>query len=183
MTYKPPHAPHATAMAHSVVTVAYLGMDSDLALDVWTNRAAACISNSKIIHCEIILPRGEAMSIMANGKVFVHGSKQFSRSDWEFRTVRITPEQERALYDFAAGAVEKPFNWWGYYLLPLGGVNGNKESYFCSELCTHALQHIGLFTDLVPHKTTPGGLMAAMSQSDVSVKTCHPKRMYKDLAL
>jgi hypothetical protein len=167
----------------NTVHVAFLGMDSDLALDVWANRAAACLSNSKIIHCEVILPRrGEAMSIMANGKVFIH-NKKFSRVDWEFRSVRVTRAQEDALYAFAASAVDRPFNWWGYYLLPLGGVDGDKTSYFCSELCAHALQSMGLFPRLVPHKTTPGGLMAAMSQSDTCVKTGHPTRMYNDLSL
>ena len=159
------------------VTVAFLPLDSELASSHWANRAAACVSQSDLIHCELILPRGAgAFSIVAGGRVFMHAGKTFSRKDWRFVSVTTSPAQDAALLAFCGAHVGEPFNALGYYLTPFGGWAGGGKAWYCSEVCTAALLAAGVPLDVVPHKTTPGSLMGALSACNAAVKTAHPTR-------
>ena len=165
--------------------VAFLPLDSELAANHWTNKAAACISSSDLIHCELVLPtaKREAFSITAGGKVFLTDKKQFSRTHWRFINVITTPAQNRALMEFARAQVDKPFNSYGYYLTPLGGWSGGNKSWYCSELCCAALQAIGIDIPTPAHKTTPGRLWNDLMQCSGTVKSAHPKRVVLELSL
>lgn len=156
--------------------VAFLPLDSQLAARHWANRATACISQSEFIHCELIIPKRGAFSIVADGKVFMDPNKTFSRKDWRFLNINITHSQHAELMRWCSEQVGKSFNKLGYYLVPLGGWSGGGKKWFCSELCGAALNAIGLRLSVEPHKLTPGLLMSELMQSPQVVKSAHPTR-------
>ncbi len=159
------------------LTVAFLSIDSPLAADVFVNRAASCMSGSPYIHCELILPGGEAVSILANGTVFMTPAKRFSRSDWTFKRVAIDESQRVALYAWACAQQGKPFNKLGYYTQPVLGWSGGGNSYFCSELCATGLQVAGVLDSGVrPHALSPGALHDVLRANVKFVDTSHPKK-------
>ena len=168
----------------TTLTVASLSIDSPLAADAFANRAASCMSGSPYIHCELILPGGEALSILANGNVFLTPAKRFSRSDWSFMRTTIGETERRALYAWACAQQGKPFNKVGYYTQPVMGWSGGGDSYFCSELCTKGLQMAGVMRqDVRPHTLSPGSLHAMLHDDHKFVATAHPKKVDAPLAM
>jgi len=158
------------------IQLAFLPVDSEAAAEAWQNHAASLFTGSKYIHCELLFPKtDEAFSITADSHVFLYRGKRFSRSEWDFFSVAVQPHKYAAMYAFARAQVGKPFNTWGFYTSVLGGFwgDGAKESYFCSELITHALQAGGMLSEYTPHRMTPGSLATALEGH--TSRTMHPR--------
>ena len=114
--------------------VCFLENDLSLMESHWLNRMAAKLAPPVIrskpkIHVELFFPSkeqnsdenvsGEACSIYYNSKVFLT-HKNFSRKQWSFRTLDVTPDQHKKVYNFCKAHVGDPFNHLTYFTYPLG---------------------------------------------------------------
>lgn len=163
-------------------TLAFLRYDSPLAMPHWMNRAAHSLAQCKgvppYIHCELLFPTsGNAYSVTASeGFVRSTTTKGFSRDEWEFRDIWLPHTHVDVMERYCKEQVNKKFNWWGYYMCPVWPTDGKGESFFCSELCTKALQSVGLLADRKACATMPGDLWAAINVIPESVSAVHPVR-------
>ena len=140
------------------ILVAFLPADSSLLEESWLNRGAAKVapppksgSRIPVVHCEIVLEDGLALSICYNKVVHLH-KKKFSRVHWSFRSLQVTDAQYRKVLLFAEAHKGCTFNSVGFFGLAVGlrwaGTwpqrFGWKRRFFCGEICTAALQAAGV---------------------------------------
>lgn len=95
----------------------------------------------------------------------------YKENDIQRIQLDLRKPQYTALLTFLEEQLHKPFNLWGYWLnfwtcARIGQrVNDQRPatSWFCSELITAALQHVGfLAKDMDPCKVSPGMLIKAL---------------------
>ena len=102
------------------VTLAFLHANSTALETHWMNTAAKRLAEraglEPYIHVELLFPDGNSYSITAtSGKVHKVASKEFSRTEWEFVDLYVTPQQLHAAQLFCNQAYLKRagFNWTG----------------------------------------------------------------------
>lgn len=154
------------------VYVAFVAEDSALTEPHFLNRIAATLAPTttkaaaKIIHCELFFPdnigpisslncssplKGESYGIYWQGKVF-KVAKRFSRQDYIFKSIKITPSQEKAMKTYLNAHIGAGFNTLGYvtFLMPSmcrmsGRLPGFSKRFYCSQLTMEALNAGGVF--------------------------------------
>lgn len=98
--------------------------------------------------------------------VFCKISKKYKHK-YSFISVPLKPEHIENVRLFLHDQLGKPFNKWGFRLnfLPFNYFNigsnkcgGDSSTWFCSELCTAALQQANLLPNIIPCKTSTNDL-------------------------
>jgi hypothetical protein len=137
----------------------YTGLKSGEPL---VNRATQWWTGSRYIHCEVVFhtPNGGhlACGVWQGENVFLR-RKSFYKSAWEWRSVRLTAAKVARMKAFCRRQADarRPFNRWGLvrcrtpFPRPTDGT-----AWFCSELCTAALQEVGLLQGEEPGAVCPG---------------------------
>lgn len=87
--------------------------------------------------------------------------KKFSvvRKNWDVITLNLSQEVIDKAVEFAESNLGKKYDYFGainsVFWFP---INGDKDSWFCSEFCTKMLQSAGVLLQYNPEKETPGSL-------------------------
>ena len=134
------------------------------------NRLTALLSGSDIYHCQVFYwdHRRRAFVTISvdtyHNCVHEYDKKTFRRG-WSFLRLKLPKWRENGIISFLRAQIGKPMNVYGAYRLFLLPYSGGGESFFCSELCLAALQHVGLLLSLSPAGTSPGALYRAICES------------------
>lgn len=183
-------------MNNTKVVIAFVAESSDLTERHWLNRYAASLApgetdaRDNIIHCECFFPRadtrvsskqtGQAYGIYFGGAVWRHDEKQYSNSDYIFKTVTLTPVQKKNMLQFLDKQVGKRFNHLGYasFLTPCkisGNLPGFERRFYCSQLTMAALNHSGVFAqNNMPENIHPHRVFELLNE--ISTVCSHPVR-------
>jgi len=149
--------------AQNTVMVCFLPASSDLleksVLNTLAAKLAPAVTDGRqhpMVHTELFFPEyeiadsvgGKSCGIHYGGNVFLE-PKTFSRKNWLFRSISVTPKQRSMVMEFCKQQVGGGFNYLGYYA-PCSLFSGTTEktaparSWYCSELTAGALQHAGV---------------------------------------
>lgn len=135
----------------------YTGLHGDEPL---INRATQWWTGSKYIHCEIVFhtPTGNMSCGVWQGETTYFRRKTFGKSAWEWRSISLSREKAEKLYKWCRKQADDriPFNKWGFIrcLSPIPRPSDG-TCWFCSELCTAALQQVGLLCNEIPGSVSP----------------------------
>ena len=148
--------------------VFYTGMGSREPLinrltSLWTGR---------FMHCEIVFvqPGGRnlACGIWQGETVFLR-HKTFGKDCWVWRSLQLPQDKVVKMQAFCRKQrdAKVPFNKSGLFrcITPFPRPTDGK-AWFCSELCTAALQQVGYFPDEVPSAVTPTYLYELLGSID-----------------
>lgn len=116
---------------------------------------------SKYSHCELVFSDGRAFSshVRDGGTRFISMSYP-SPTVWDFIEIPATSEDEALVRAFCEAELNCKYDWNGIFLsqvLPFR--RQHPERWFCSEVCSAALQLLGRLPAYPPaHSFSPGGL-------------------------
>lgn len=166
--------------------VCFLENDEEIMERHWLNSLAAYMapssSSNPKIHVELFFPEGaqsgevvsgKACSIHYGGKVFLT-KKNFSRKQWQFRTLNVTQTQHKKIKMFCETHIGESFNYLGYYLQPVKCKSltpyhpqtlGFRPRWFCSEICVEALKAGGVLKDNTDASIHPQKLFDMLEDS------------------
>ena len=173
----------------SEVVLAFLGSKSPALKKHYLNDLAAALGPAqtdsdpdKMVHVELYFPHTQhALGIVHNGQVSLH-PKSFSKTGWTYKSVPVSEHQLERVERFARAAVGDHFNTAGYFM-PCGlgtsqlgatlsdpcNAKGATRTWYCSELCAHAL--------------AAAGSQALLDDLGVTNVEClHPHSLYKAVA-
>lgn len=126
----------------------------------------------EFVHCEIVFEDPESpkhnasCSVWAGENVF-YKPKTFGRDGWSYLSIQVPIQAAADMRDWCKEQAAKnlPFNSWGFYraLTPFPRTTDG-STWFCSELCTAAMQKGGYFDGSIPSTMTPTHLHTMMSK-------------------
>jgi len=174
--------------------VCFLENDEEIMERHILNRMAAKLApkTDKVkpkIHVELFFPSdgpceddevvsGKACSIYYNQKVFLT-RKNFSRKQWSFRTLNVSPDQYKAVYHFCQAHVGEGFNHLTYFTYPMNCKQvtpywptnfGMKPKWFCSEIVVEALKSANILDSATHASIHPQALFSLLE--DASTPDC-----------
>jgi hypothetical protein len=119
----------------------------------------AAVDNGPYSHVELVFDgiSGECFSSSIRD-----GGTRFKRIDlndgkWDLYDVPCSNDEETDVWLWCHSQLHKPYDLLGVLAFKLPTRQDGK-AWFCSEVCTAALQRISLLSGLVPHKTSPNAL-------------------------
>lgn len=116
-------------------------------------------------------------------EIYFNGNCMFSADAWENKTrfkqmainpdswdivdIPVTSKEIAKIYDFCIQQEGKKYDWSGIasFMFPLAKPGFNR--WFCSEICTAALQEIGKLLWVAPEDTTPGQLYKLLTGAKI----------------
>ena len=126
----------------------------------------------RFMHCEVVFTNSNgtntACGVWQNETTFFR-PKTFGKDCWVWRTIRLPSDKVEKMRRFCARQAQMkiPFNKAGLircttiFPRPTDGT-----CWFCSELCTAALQEVGLLLHEVPSAMTPSYLYECLGRLD-----------------
>ena len=152
----------------AVSFVFYTGLGSQ---EPWINQLTSFLTG-KYMHCEIVFsePSGRNLACgVWQGETVFFRHKTFGKDCWSWRTISLPRKDIETMKSFCRQQAEGniPFNRSGLYRCtspfprPTDGT-----AWFCSELCTAALQQVGLFLNENPSSVTPTYLWELLGTVD-----------------
>jgi hypothetical protein len=156
--------------------LAFLSSDSELLESHILNKAAAWVSgkSNPMIHVEAVFVDrentsdviGRSCSIHYGGKVFLD-QKRFSRKQWRFRSVDMSPSRVQKAFEFCQSHVGESFNKVGFFMQPIvGNQRVSKNTWFCSEIVAGALRAGGIDIEESLHPNTLYNRVCDMTTPD-----------------
>lgn len=114
-------------------------------------------------HVELVFSDGSCFSSRAyasstdnhkqNGTSF--DRQEFPPDRWDVVEIPLSPEDEKTVLDWCEENDGEFYDFDGVLAFKLFVFHEDPNKWFCSEICTAALQHVNLFNDLIPSKTSP----------------------------
>jgi hypothetical protein len=125
----------------------------------WFDKVVRWWTRSQYSHCELVFSNGLWFSSSPRDGGCRFKSITPADGAWDFIEISLTPEQERAVYDFCLREDGCWYDWIGIIftqVLPLSFEN--PWWWFCSEICVAALQRAGLLAGVTAFHVDPGQL-------------------------
>ena len=119
-------------------------------------------TRSEFSHCEVLFGRIMVSAVEGVGVRSLVVTEDLSAAQWEV----VTPPKhdDRDAYLWAISEQGCKYDWLGILFCQIFKFGRqHKDRWFCSEFCTAALQHAGLFTQVRPYRYSPGGLYYLMT--------------------
>lgn len=120
-------------------------------------------------HVELEFPDGASFSsrAFASGKAKKRNGTYYKRIDyskggWNTVTIPVTRHQSEVLRAFCDENDGEDYDFEGVAAFKLFLLGQDPDKWFCSEVCTAALQEAGIARDLIPHKTSPDRLYSRL---------------------
>jgi uncharacterized protein YycO len=139
----------------SLLKVAFLKRDPSLMgwlIQTWTR--------SPYIHTELVFNDVTMVSsIQGIGVRSLHVPGWYDRDKWDTIEVVVSESEQKAILEWLKCEMGSGYDWFGLFMCQVfrfGRHNQNK--WFCSELCTAALQSIGRFPGVKPYQQSPAKL-------------------------
>lgn len=124
--------------------------------DHWMNKLAAAWTLSDLTHVELVFSDETAFSVWSGDVAFLRPREHAEH--YVFVSLPISPREEQilrrhceAVVASGAAVFNKRRMMFGRFADALGYGGGT----FCSEMITRALQVVGVFTHLIPYRTSP----------------------------
>lgn len=124
-------------------------------------------TKSPYSHCELLFDDGLMFSAHAKD----HGTRYvtpgvLSANEWDVLLLPATLEQEIAVRTFCNAELHCGYDWWGLiFSQVLRLQRPHPDKWFCSEVCTAALQHMGMLFGAVPCTFSPGKLYKRLREA------------------
>lgn len=128
------------------------------------SRAICLWTRKKHYHTELVFSSGISFSAKPEENRTRFKYIQYDEN-WDFIHLQISEEEEQLILEFCISENDCKYDWVGIILtqvIPLSRQSRTK--WFCSEICTAALQKIGFFTDKKPHQIDPGELYIMLTK-------------------
>lgn len=111
-------------------------------------------SGGPFSHCEIVFSDGTWFSSRPsqNGVVYSHRGDD---GQWVYIDIPASPEAEEKLRKWADGEIGCKYDWWGILWFLFRRVRPHPDKWFCSEICTAALQQLGYLNNIESYRVTP----------------------------
>jgi hypothetical protein len=116
-------------------------------------------TKSPYSHCELVFTNGFTFSAYIEDFKTCFKSKEHLPEEWDFLSLPMSVEDEYKIYQFCLKETDCKYDIIGLVLtqvIPLSFEN--PYWWFCSEVCTAAIQEVSLLPDIVPYETDPGEL-------------------------
>jgi hypothetical protein len=117
-------------------------------------------THSPYSHCELIFPDREWFSSdpRDNGTRFKRPDN-INYMDWDYLEIATTPGEDLIIQAWCVSELGCKYDWFGiFYSQFLHLQREDPHKWFCSEICTAALQRIGSLKDIKPCTQNPGSL-------------------------
>jgi hypothetical protein len=117
-------------------------------------------THSPYSHCEIHFGHSDCFSAKAGeGCRFTRVPEANRTAYWGAVPIVLLPDEESRIRQFCIGETGCGYDYWGALFAAGLGTNwSSRNRWFCSEICTAALQVIGMLPKEKPWRMTPGGL-------------------------
>jgi hypothetical protein len=117
---------------------------------------------SKYSHCELLFNDSVWFGNNPNGNLQT-GFRRRIMIDidkyWDFVEIKMTEDEENRIKKFCESERDCNYDWKGIFLSQIFPLNKeNPDKWFCSEICTAALQVIGYLPGIKPCQISPGKL-------------------------
>ena len=116
-------------------------------------------------HVELVIERVDEGESLCCSASYRDGGVRFKRIDldetpgkWVLMPVIVEPEESAAMRTWCEKHVGGRYDIPGVLAFKLPWVRHRLNWWFCSEICTAALQQVGLLRDVKAHKTSPNSL-------------------------
>ncbi|BCS54069.1 hypothetical protein [Geobacter sp. SVR] len=116
-------------------------------------------TGSPYSHCELVFSDGPFFSADPRSNGVRYLTIEPDPAKWDFIDIEISLGEEKWLRRWSDVKVGCGYDWVGLFfgtVLHLGLED--IERYFCSEICSAALQALGRIPEALPSKTNPGEL-------------------------
>ena len=119
-------------------------------------------------HVELVFPDGRSFSSSQWDGGVRFKSIAYEPEKWHIVMLPLTALEVASVLEFCEREKGKKYDWRGILDFFAGKGDGDKNSWFCSEICAAALQQVGRFRFLTPARTSPEALwLAAMGRTEV----------------
>ena len=124
-------------------------------------------TKSPFSHCELVFSDGSMFSSdpSDNGTRYLQ-NMHLTYNDWEVLDIQTSSVQEKIIRDFCDSELHCRYDWWGIFCSQV--IRWQREDptkWFCSEVCTAALQKIGFLTGNEPCTFSPAKLYKRLRES------------------
>ncbi len=145
----------------------------------WFDRLIAAWDHGKFSHVELVLVDAGAQSVCCSSSSRDGGARvkwiDLTDGKWVKSHVPTTPEQDRAIASFIEPICRRraKYDWLGILGFPLRWNTQNSQRWFCSELCTAALQAAGVKAvgSLDPGRTSPNELHRRIAAANAAAES------------
>lgn len=118
--------------------------------------AIRLFSGGPFSHCELVFSDGLHFGARPFRKVnYIHRKTD---ETWTAVDIPCSDGQERQIRKWCDGEVGSGYDWWGIARFVLKFIPASEDDWFCSEICTAALQQIFLLPNIEPQTIHPVGL-------------------------
>lgn len=114
--------------------------------------AIRLFSGGPFSHCEIIFSDGTWFSSRPGRGVSYKPSRN---GNYTFIDLRVSKEAEENLRKWANTEIGCKYDWMGIIWFLFKRAKPHPDRWFCSEICTAALQQTGMLIGVEPHTVTP----------------------------
>lgn len=145
----------------------------------WFDRLIAAFDKGEYSHVELVLVPTNGLSVCCSSSSRDGGvrTKLIALNDgkWDRVEVPTTPEQDRISQEFVAPICQRKakYDWAGILGFPLHHNTQDSQRWFCSELCTAALQAAGVKAvgSLDPGRTSPNELHRRIAAANAAAES------------
>jgi hypothetical protein len=121
-------------------------------------------TKSEYTHCEIIFSDGIWFGNSRGWASNVSFHSYTDLKNWDFLEFNIDHHTEQKIKKWCEEQDGKKYDWVGFYLSQVISLKGDSpDKWFCSEICTAALQRAGVFPYIKPSSISPGKLYKMIS--------------------
>jgi len=117
-------------------------------------------TKSDYSHCELVFSDGVWFGNALDGKMKTGFKSRIPDPKyWDFIELPTSEADEIKIKAFCEKEKDCKYDWSGIFLSQILHFGAqSKTKWFCSEICTAALQEIGMLSGIKPHKVSPGKL-------------------------
>ena len=116
-------------------------------------------TGSSYSHTELVFSDGLAFSSSEEDWGTRFKKIKFKKRNWDFIELNLSKYKENKILSFCKKENKKSYDWKAIFLAQMFNFHSHKkQSWFCSEICTSALQEVGLIPKISPHMVSPNDL-------------------------
>ena len=106
-------------------------------------------------HVELVFSTGESFSSSQWDGGVRFKKIEYDTLKWDILELFTNQYSEKVILEWCKTQNGKNYDWRGVLGIFIGKKEDDPDKWFCSEICTKALQQVGLLTHLVPCYTSP----------------------------
>lgn len=127
-------------------------------------------TGSPYSHCELLFDDGVSYSSMNwVGTRFIK-FEPHNKFYWDILDLPTTKDEDIVIHEFCIFELGCRYDWWGIIASQIIKMaRSSKNKWFCSEICTAALQRVGYFEGSVPSTFSPGKLYKRLREAGATV--------------